>query len=447
MRIVDYTSIALKDLRGQALRTSLTIFALIISSVVLVLMAAISTGGQQAITEQFGRDDNLTTITVVPNQSSDSLSPFGSVQEVNNNARKLDDSVSERLARLPYVASATARAHIWEFASFSVQGIDKQFVASSEGLPSDAKVALKAGRPFLSNDEKNSVILGYGYARELGYGENPYDLVGKTMQINTQQGYRGIEADIPPAVAAVSQIEQFNQTATVITATIIAVTDTGPDQNSLLVPLGWAHDIRTARYNESTGVKAVDQLDKDGYSAIRIRVNTKANVELAAKHIEELGYGQFSTLKQLQQLEQFAMTMWVILGAIAMIAVIASALGVVNTMLMSVSEQRYTIGVWRACGARKGFIMKVFLVEAGLLGLLGGMLGAGAGVIASRFINQYINTFLSSQNLAIADVAIVPMWLVASTIGLTTLFAVLAGLYPAYRASRLDPTIALNSGQ
>src|SRR5690242_13583680 len=100
MRIGDYLAVALKDIRRQPLRTSLTLFALIISTVILVLMAAISVGGRQAITEQFGPDSGLTSIAVTPNQSNASLSPFGGVQEVNSRATKLDDTTVTTLAKL-----------------------------------------------------------------------------------------------------------------------------------------------------------------------------------------------------------------------------------------------------------------------------------------------------------------------------------------------------------
>jgi putative ABC transport system permease protein len=447
MRIIDYTSIAFKNLRGQPVRSSLTIVALVISTVILVIMAAISIGGQQAIIEQFGSDQSLTNISVTPNQSSDSLSPFGGVQEVNNSADKLDDEASALLAKQAHVVSSSPRAHIWEFISFRIEGSDKQFVAQAEGVGKDAPFSLRAGEYFGSNDDHNVVVVGQAYAKELGYGDNPNELVGRSVKIESRKGYRGIDAEIPPANASGQAIEAFNKSTTVLTAKIIGVTDSGPDQNSLFIPIGWAHAIRTARYNEPTGLKTVDAIATDGYSTIQVKVDATAHVQSVANAIEGLGYGQISTLAQIERLQQFSTTMWIILGAVALIAVIAAALGVVNTMLMAVSEQRYTIGVWRASGARKSFIVKLFLIESGLLGLIGGLIGAGAGIIVSGFVNQYVNMLLKNQDLALVDIAVIPAWLVIGTVALTSLFGVLAGLYPAYRAARQDPSQALSSGQ
>lgn len=447
MRIADFTNIALKDLRGQKLRSFLTIFALVISTVILVLMAAISVGGRQAIVDQFGSDIALTSITVTPNQSSGSLNPYGNVQEVNQTAGKLTDATVAQLAKLPNVASVTPRAHIWEFHHFSIDGSDKQFVAQTEAIASDAKMPLKAGDSFATNDDKNTVIVGLGYAKELGLGDSPNVLIGKTIKITSQKGYRGDGAEIPAAGASKTANETFNQSETTLTAKIIGVTDAGQDQNGIYVSLGWAHALRTARYAESNGIKSVDQIATDGYSSLQLNANSAANVKSVSQAVGNLGFGQVSTQGQIERLQQFTMLMWAILGAVALIAVVAAALGVVNTMLMAVSEQRYMIGVWRACGARKGFIMRIFLVEAGLLGLVGGILGTAIGLIASTFVNQYVSALLQSQGLTVTNIAIVPWWLIAGTIAITTLFGVLAGLYPAYRAARQDPSQTLSSGQ
>jgi putative ABC transport system permease protein len=447
MRIIDYATIASRNLRGQPVRSALTIFALVISTIILITMVAISIGGQQAIIDQFGSDKSLTDISVTPNQNSDTLSPFGNVQEVNNSASKLNDSTVQLLSKQTHVQSASPRVHIWEFNNFTVAGSSKHFVAQAEGIASDANLPLKEGKSFTSNDDRNVVILGTAYAQELGFTNNQSQLIGKVVKIESQKGYRGIGATIPKSTASQAEVEAFNQSTTSIEATIIGITDSGPNQNSLFVPLGWAHEIRTSRYDEGTRVKAVDAIAENGYTSIKVRVDESSNVKAVSAAIEKLGYGQISTQSQIERLQQFSSTMWIILGAVALTAVLAAALGVVNTMLMAVSEQRYVIGVWRASGARKSFIVKWFLVEAGLLGFTGGLVGVGVGYIAIQFVNEYVNTLFAGQGLTLVDIAIIPPWLAVGTVALTTLFGILAGLYPAYRAARQDPSQTLSSGQ
>lgn len=446
MQLVDYFSLAMKDIRRQVVRTGLTVFALVISTLILVVLTAISLGGRQAITDQFGTDASLTGITVTPNQSSSALSPFGSVQEVNVSASKLTNATVATLDSLPHVQSASPTAQIWEFDTFSLAGSSKQFVASAEGIPSTMSLSLSAGRLFASSDT-NVAVIGFAYAQALGYGTSPGSLVGKTINVMTQKGYRGIGAQIPPSSATEQQVATFNQSQTTIPITIVGVTTTGSNQNTIFIPLNWAHAIRTANYSQGAMVKSVDQLASDGYTTIQLTVDNSMNVSSVASAVAQLGYGEVSTLSEVQHIRQFSTTMWVILGAVAVTAALAAALGVVNTMLMMVSEQQYVIGVWRACGARRSFIVKLFLAEATLLGFIGGLLGTGIGVFVSQFVNEYVNELLKSQGLTITNIATVPIWLAIGTVILTGLFALLAGLYPAIRAAYQDPSRALSSGQ
>jgi ABC-type lipoprotein release transport system permease subunit len=82
-----------------------------------------------------------------------------------------------------------------------------------------------------------------------------------------------------------------------------------------------------------------------------------------------------------------------------------------------------------------------------MLGFAGGLAGVGIGVVVSRFVNDYVNVLLKNQGLTLVDIAVIPWWLAVGTVLLTTVFGVLAGLYPAYRAARQDPSQILSSGQ
>lgn len=441
MRVGGYIAVSAKDLRRQVVRSLLTITALAISAAILVTIVAITLRGQQAIIGQFG-DESLSLITVTANQGNGALSPYGSVQEINKNTTNLNDDAVRQLSALPNVISASPRVGIWELNHFQIDKNTKQFAAQAQGIPFDAPLLLEAGDVF-KPDQKNVVIVGRSYAAELGYA--PKDLIGKTVQLTTQKGYRGDGASLPSANASQQVNEAFAERATQLTATIVGITKNGPDQNTLLLPIEWARAIRTAQYPESTGVKRVDQIELDGYSAVRVDVDNAKNVNTVSESIKQAGYGQISAKQQLERLEQFTSTVWIILGSIAFIAVIAATLGVANTMLMAVSEQNHTIAVWRAVGARRIHIMKLFLVQALWLGLIGGVIGAGIGSFASNYINTYISSILSAQGLVSITEAVLPLWLPLGAVALTMFFAAAAGFYPAFKAAKADPSAALRS--
>ncbi len=447
LHLLDYASIGFRDIRRQRVRSSLTIIALAISTVIVVAMASVSIGGRRTISTELGSGDSLTTIVVTPNQSAGNASPFGNVQLVNNAASKLTDNTVAQLARVPHVSNAVPESYIWEFSSFSVAGSSKQFVAQTEGVPGGAPIPLTAGSNFSAVDSSHDVILGLAYADELGYSNDPGQLIGKTVTFTTQKGYRGDGADIPGPTATAAEAAAFNEVRTTITASIVGVTAGDNQQNSLFVPMIWAHQIRMLRtWNELLPANT-DQIDADGYTSILVQADSTNSVKTVSQTIDHLGFGEVSTLSEVQRLQQFATIMWVILGSVGLISVIVAALGVVNTMLMSVSEQRYAIGIWRACGARKNFIARLFLFEAAFLGFLGGIIGTGIGLLVTNFINRHIDGALRAQGLSVTTIAVTPVWLLASSVGLTVIFGIVAGLYPAIRAARQDPSSALSGGQ
>lgn len=446
MRMRDYIAIAGKNIRRQRVRTALTIIAMAISATILITLTAISIGMREAVVNTLNPESSLTTITATTNRST-SGNLFGGAQEVSSDERKLDDKAVEQLSKLEHVQTVAPASGIWEFKSFSVEGKDKQFVAQAQGVAANeaTKKPLAAGEFFQAGETRNVAVIGYTYAKELGFGDKPDELIGKQLRITTQNGYIGAGAVLPKVGASEQELKQFAQTPAVLQATIVGVTERGVDENSLLVPLDWARKVRTHHIREGEAIRAEDQLAKEGYTHVYVKADSAHHVEGVVGAITNLGFGATSTLAQLNRMMQVSSIVWVGLGAISLIALIAASLGVVNTMLMSVTEQRYAIGVWRACGATKGVIARLFLLEACLLGLFGGVLGAVTSFIVAQFVNQQLDLVLRAQNLATVSVAVTPWWLLLGSIGLTIIFGAVSGLYPAYRAAKQDPSGILAS--
>jgi ABC-type antimicrobial peptide transport system permease subunit len=417
-----------------------------ISAVILITLTALSIGAKKAIVQELSPDNSLTTITVTSTKAGGLSGAFGTVQEAGKGSGKLTEDTVSQLTALPHAASVSPRAPIWELNTFTVAGSSKQFVAQAQGVtPQLGAVSIKAGQMFAPNDAGHNIILGYGYAKTLGYGDHPEQLLGKTITFTTQKGYRGDGASITGPTATAAQVEAFNQTTTQLTATIVGITGQGSDQNSVFLPMAWARNVRALNAWENGQLKSTDQLTNDGYGSIVVRADSKSNVRAVASAIDNLGYGEISTATQIDRLSQFSTVMWAVFGSVSVIALIAASLGIVNTMLMTVSEQTYVIGIWRACGARKSTIAAMFLLEAALLGLIGGALGGAVSVGVCQFINQHIAALLQAQNLGAVHVATTPIWLIAAGIGVTLAFGILSGVYPAWRAARQDPSKALAS--
>jgi putative ABC transport system permease protein len=447
MRIRDYTVVSIKDIIRQPIRSSLTILALAISATILVALTSISIGGQQAITKELGLDESLNTIIVTPNIDVSGGILGGNIQLSNADTEKLDDSTVEKLSGIGHVALVKPQVSIWEFKYFLVDGIDKSFVAKASSIASKdmSSGAIQEMNAFMNSPDSNQVILGYSYAKELGYELNPNELIGKDLVITTQNGYRGDGAEIPLLNASRQTVEKFNASSTVLRAKIVEVSSDAMYKNQILIPMSWANKIKTPMYYGVNGLSGENQITKTGYSNIVIQSDNVDNVQSISGEIEGMHYGVLSTQKQIERINQYILVMWVVLGSIAIISLVVSCLGIANTMFMTISEEKYVIGVWRACGARKSVVHRLFIFQTAILGAIGGLIGVTMGYFVSYFVNNQIELILRAQGMTDLNIAN-PTWLLIwSALGLTIVLSTLSGLYPAHKAASQDPSKALSS--
>ena len=134
----------------------------------------------------------------------------------------------------------------------------------------------------------------------------------------------------------------------------------------------------------------------------------------------------------------------VMLSSIGLLALFVASIGIVNTMIMAIYERTREIGVLKALGSSNGEVLRLFMVEAGLIGLLGGIVGVVLGWLLGLALNAIILQYLKDQQVPInAPFFVVTPELVLASLAFATLVGVAAGLYPAFRAARLDPLAAL----
>jgi putative ABC transport system permease protein len=132
-----------------------------------------------------------------------------------------------------------------------------------------------------------------------------------------------------------------------------------------------------------------------------------------------------------------------LLGLVGSIALTVASLGIINTMVMSILERTREIGIMKAVGGSDEDIRRIFLIEATLIGFVGGAFGIVLGWAVGRVINLGANIYLQNQGAPAANLFTIPWWLVAGGVGFALLISLLAGSFPAMRAARLDPIQAL----
>src|SRR5205823_2718826 len=200
----------------------------------------------------------------------------------------------------------------------------------------------------------------------------------------------------------------------------------------------------TSAMTRLTGGTTFRNLSLQGASADQLEeISGEITSLLRQRHrIQEGADDDFFIRTQTETLETFtstAKTMTVLLGSIAGVSLLVGGIGIMNIMLVSVTERTREIGIRMAVGARSGDILRQFLIEAVLLSASGGVVGIALGVSASMGLTMLINHFSADAQWPVIvsfPAAIVAM-LFAAAVGL------IFGYYPARRASRLDPIEAL----
>jgi putative ABC transport system permease protein len=156
-----------------------------------------------------------------------------------------------------------------------------------------------------------------------------------------------------------------------------------------------------------------------------------------------MGFSTFSLLDATRNLRIFFTIFDSLLGIFGSLALAVSTLGIVNTLVMAILERRREIGVLKALGAADRDVKQLFFAEAGVMGLMGGIFGVGMGWLIGRAVTFGTNIYLRRQDLPAAHVFSVPLWLILGGIVFSVAVSLVAGLYPASRAARLNPVEAL----
>jgi len=186
-----------------------------------------------------------------------------------------------------------------------------------------------------------------------------------------------------------------------------------------------------------------DDLPGDNYGSIYVRVKDMKMTKGVVDTLKHKGLNVFAFSEELKEIKRAFMIMDSLLGAIGLIALVVAALGIINTMLMSILERTREIGIMKSIGGSEGEIKIIFFVEAASIGLIGAIFGLGLGWLVTRVANAVMNSQLRPQDLPSVDLFSFPLWLMLGAIAFSVFISLAAGLYPAIRAARIDPVKAL----
>ena len=198
--------------------------------------------------------------------------------------------------------------------------------------------------------------------------------------------------------------------------------------NIAVVPYTMNTVLLKNRTIEQFIVKAVDS---DGTK----RAEEQLREFLATKYVNEWEYSVYSENEYIQQQDEYTNTMSLILAGIAAISLLVGGIGIMNIMLVTVTERTREIGIRKAIGAERRSIIAQFLVESGIISLMGGVIGVGIGFLLTVVLGKMYFNMLIFPGMEITGIS------VAFSIALGMIF----GIYPAAKASKLQPVDALRT--
>ena len=175
------------------------------------------------------------------------------------------------------------------------------------------------------------------------------------------------------------------------------------------------------------------------------------NVRGIQDAIKEMGYKSSSMSDYTQQIENFSKTIQMVLGGVGAISMLVAAISIANTMIMSIYERTKEIGVMKVLGCHIGDIKKLFLFEAAMMGLIGGIIGITFSYAASYMLNTFGGALGNALNMFGGDggsgskLSVIPFWLPFVASGFAIIIGIVSGYYPASRATKISAIEAMKN--
>lgn len=476
MSFYDLMSMSLGNLWRRKLRTILTVLGVLIGTTSIVAMLSLAFGMKQQMMEQYESMGSVTQINVSPGGGMDSDSS-GSQTDTST---MLTGSNMEMFQGMEHVKSVSPQLTFdgtmksGRYSGYAnMIGVDQSMLDSQELDKGEVPKAGNSGTLQVLGG--NQLLTGFGYVQGDEYvdyystGElPPIDLMTQIHQLqvyndaaesetvdqtastdaSTEDSSGDGDSDSAGDDAAAQPAEDNSMLNFRIKITGIMAGGLEEYNNysqSLLVNLDDLKSYLTKNFGKG---KIPGQPKPNGkplnewvYTTIVVEVDQADNVEDVMKSIQDMGFSANSNKELIDSAQKSLQIVELVLGGIGMVAFLVAAIGIANTMMMSTYERTKEIGVMKVLGCDMRDIQKLFLAEAGFIGLIGGIVG----LLLSCGVSSLINHFSAGMEGIGGNISVIPWWLALAAVAFSTLMGMVAGYFPARRAMKLSPLAAIHT--
>ena len=289
----------------------------------------------------------------------------------------------------------------------TTEDIDWVDIASESGLikPPETKTV------GLASDAKRQAVVNRAMLKVLGLAEN--QAVGKTFE-----------------------------------ASFVVVGDLLTDPKENLVSTSASYTIVGVIPDDKTPIFYVPFMDLrslgiTNYSQVKVVVDNQADLAKVRQQIEAMGYVTRSVADTVAQINSLFATARLILALLGMVALAVAALGMFNTLTVSLLERTREVGLMKAMGMKSSEVQELFLTESMIMGFLGGILGIVLGFVAGKLVGLILSFFAIFRGVGFVDISHVPLVFVFGVTFLSLIVGILTGIYPARRATKISALNAL----
>jgi putative ABC transport system permease protein len=417
--LTESLSIALRALGANKLRTVLTMLGIIIGVGAVIALLAIGEGASAAVESRFSSlGTNVLTVVSGPQNVGGVRTSAGSSATLTaDEAEALLDPVAA-----PAVAAVAPERNFFGQVVAAGLNTNTRIIATTPGYQDVNDFFVASGEFF--SDEQNEqraavAVLGATTAQNLFSGADP---IGETIRVTSGGGQGGGGTSLNLRVIGVMQAK--------------GGTGFNNRDDAVYIPLLTGLSKLSAS-RSATGAQQVNSISVKATSSKDIEAATTQITAILTERLKSPDAFQIRNVQdQVDAQKQASQTLTILLGAIAGISLVVGGIGIMNIMIVSVTERTREIGIRKAVGAKRQDILFQFLMEALVVSILGGLLGIAAGLGTSELVNgrslngQQIQTVVQPASIALA-------------FGVSAAIGLFFGIYPASRASRLRPIEAL----
>lgn len=398
MNFLESLQIAAESIRANKMRSFLTMLGIIIGISSVIAIVSLGKGGQSAVTDQFNKI-GATTVTVGIDSTKAEASDYFTLKDASEIKQEVDT--------IKYVSPTVTERGM---AVSSIESKNANIVGATTDYYDIENYDMAYGRyfnEFEENEGKAVAVIDDNSAQAL-FGTQ--DAIGKTMDLGPIGASKKVT--IVGVKSSAGSFGNMGANAAI----------------SVDVPITFLQTMYSNNFNISNltiAANSKDDVEEAGDSAVSILESRHNN---RGKDI----YSASNLFKQMDQINNVLGIFTDFIGAVAGISLIVGGIGVMNIMLVSVTERTREIGIRKAIGATTGNIMVQFLTESVIISLIGGLIGMIIGISASTIVGNFVNvTPVISPGVVIAAI------LFSSAVG------IFFGIYPARKAAALDPIEAL----